>query len=127
MISSFCQLSGESTQVDKLPEACPHCHSKKFYKQADFKRSIGVSLVFIASVLSCILFYFRLNWFLVWSPMFLALILDRLFAKLSQNVAICYNCEHIYRGLSEEELAPLESFDLEIYDRFKYKNEHSEN
>jgi hypothetical protein len=60
------------------------------------------------------------NWFVFMSPMLVALFVDRYFAHKSKLAMICYKCSHIYRGLSEEQLEPVEAFDLEHYDRIHY-------
>ena len=121
---SFIRLAGQSTFTSKLPERCPECESKDFYKQSDFKRSIGVSLVGIASLATFVLMYMGYNWFLTWSPMLVVLFFDRILLQMRPVVAICYGCKHVFRGVSSEELEELDSFNLELYDRYKYKEEN---
>lgn len=122
---NFIQLVGNSTQSKEIPSQCPECNCKEFYKQSDFKRSLGLVLVSIASIATMVLMYMGYNWFIIWSPMLVVLIVDRVLLQMRPVVAICYNCKHILRGIPAEALDTLESFDLEIYDRYKYKEENS--
>lgn len=119
-------LSGKSSQVQALPQVCESCATKKFYKQPDFKRSIGVTVVTIASLVSFVMMAMGFDWFLFMSPMVVALIVDRFFAHTRPLAMICYQCAHIYRGLSEEQLKDVEAFDLETYDRIHYSERTGE-
>ncbi|MBP7843858.1 MAG: hypothetical protein KA116_03520 [Proteobacteria bacterium] len=119
-MSNFLGLSGDFKQCEHLPERCPHCSCKEFYKQSDFKRSLGITLVSISSLLTCVLFAMGYNWWLVWSPMFLTLIIDRSFHAIRPVVAICYDCSLIYRGLNPSDLDKIAGFSLDTYDRIQY-------
>jgi len=119
-------LSGPSTQVNSVPSSCEVCHGKKLYKQPDFKRSIGVTVVTVASLISFVMMGMGFDWFLFMSPMVIALIVDRYFAHTRPLALICYKCAHIYRGLSEEQLKASEVFDLETYDRIHYSERTGE-
>ncbi len=117
---NFIRLPGISHRVSKLPEQCPDCSSKAFFKQSDFRRSLGMTFVTIASILTFILMAMGYNWFLVWSPMLVVLIIDRTFYWIRPVVAICYNCESKFRGLDQSALDQIEGFDLETHDRIHY-------
>ncbi len=117
---SLLGLSGSSTQVTALPPKCEECGSSAFYKQPDFRRSIGVGVVTVASLLSFVLMGMGYDWFVFMSPMVAALVIDRVFAHTRKLALICYKCSHIYRGLNESDLANIEAFDLEHYDRIHY-------
>jgi hypothetical protein len=119
-------LSGKSSQVQIPPQICESCGAKKFYKQPDFKRSIGVTVVSLASLVSFVMMAMGFDWFLFMSPMLAALIVDRFFAYTRPLAMICYKCGHIYRGLSEEQLQAVETFDLETYDRIHYSERTGE-
>lgn len=121
-IEKFLQLSAPSSSTSiQLPERCPTCGCKEFYKQSDFKRSIGIWLVSIASILTSILMYMGYNWFIIWSPMFVLLFFDRIMNAIRPVAAICYQCKHVVRNVSKEDLEKIDGFELEIYDRYKYK------
>ncbi len=64
------------------------------------------------------------NWFIIWSPMFAFLIFDRSFYYTRPLVAICYRCKHVVRGISKVDLEETDGFELEIYDRYKYKEQN---
>lgn len=117
---NFIRLPGISHRVSKLPELCPECSCKIFFKQSDFRRSLGMGLVSVASILTFILMAMGYNWFLVWSPMLVVLIVDRGFYWIRPVVAICYNCEAKFRGLDQSALDVIEGFDLETHDRIHY-------
>jgi hypothetical protein len=117
---NFFRLSGDSIHCGQLPERCPQCGCKDFYKQSDFKRSLGLTAVGIASASTCVLFAYGFNWWTVWSPMLVALIVDRVCNYLSPVAALCYDCGLILRDLPETELAKISGFDLDTYDRHQY-------
>jgi len=115
------KLPGAASVVNEVPVTCSECGCREMYRQPDFRRSIGLWTVSVASVATVPLMVLGYDWLIIWSPMFLALILDRFFAWKSADVVICYECGQLFRGLSREQTAGLESFDLETYDRYRYK------
>ncbi len=120
-------LPGPSTLIQQLPTTCLECGCKDFYKQSDFRRSIGLTLVAIASVATFVLMYMGYNWFVVWSPMPLFLVFDRALYYLRPPILICYKCKHNFRGLTEKDLESIEAFDLEIHDRYEFQEEFKKN
>jgi hypothetical protein len=64
--------------------------------------------------------YLDANWWLIWSPMFAIVVIDRIFAATSPLAVLCYMCEHVHRGLKREDAARFPSFDLEMHDRLHY-------
>lgn len=126
-LSQVIGLPGPSSSIQELPGNCPLCECKDFYKQSDFRRSIGLTLVTIASIATFVLMYMGYNWFVVWSPMPLFLIFDRFLYYFRPPVLICYKCKHNFRGLSEKDLESIESFDLETHDRYEFQEEFKKN
>ncbi len=120
------QLSGSSKEVGEVPTSCSTCSCTDFYQQADFKRSIGVGLMVLASVLTCVLLYFDFGWWTVWSPMFILLGLDLILRKSTSTAVICYQCGLIHRGISKDKSLNVEGFDLERFDRIQYQNRNAE-
>lgn len=117
----FFKLPGPSTTVNTLPQACVACGGKELFIQPDFKRSIGLFVVSLASLITVILASMGFGWFVTWSPFFIFLILDRTLNRINPIAVLCYRCEHIHRGAPRKEaLAHFEAFDLEINDRYKY-------
>lgn len=115
------KLPGAASAVTEVPAACSFCGNRELYRQPDFRRSIGLWTVGIASAATVPLMVLGYEWLVIWSPMFLALALDRFFAWNSQDVVICYRCDHLHRGLSHGQAARFEAFDLETHDRYRYK------
>ncbi len=133
----WARLPGPSTHLSKTPSICPHCQGKEFFRQPDFKRSLGLSIVITASILTLFLEMISratfpdwspfAKWSLVWSPMLIALVVDRVFInRWADVVLICYKCEHIFRGLPLEQLEAFYPFDLEIHDRYRYAEQASQ-
>ncbi len=117
---SFLGLSGDAITAESVPETCPRCQKKHFYKQHDFKRSLGVGIVGLASLISFVMMGQGYNWFAFMSPMLVALIIDRIFSAQRPFALICYDCALIFRGLKWDQLKDVEDFDLEKYDRIHY-------
>jgi hypothetical protein len=120
LLRRFIQLSGNSVTTTELPQKCVHCECKDFFQQPDFKRSLGLWVVTLASISTFVLLYFRAGWWVTWSPMFFVLVVDRSFAFFSPKVLICYKCETVYRGISSKLLNQFAAFDLEKHDRYQY-------
>jgi len=117
---SFLQLPGPWTQTSQAPDCCASCTAPDLYRQPDFRRSFGLAIITIASLLTCVLFYYGCNWFLVWSPMLAVVLLDRVFAVFSPTVILCYQCGHVHRGPAKVDTEKYPVFDLEVYDRLHY-------
>ena len=103
------------------PAACKGCECKDLYWQPDFNRNVGLWIVGIASVATVPLMVLGYNWWIIWSPMFVALALDLLFRRLSSDAVICYRCGLIHRGLSQDVARSFPAFDLDTFDRYRYQ------
>lgn len=90
---------------------CPCCKRKDFYIQKDFNRKIGVVLFVIAAILSI--------WTYGISLIVLYLVDLFLFKKLG-NVASCYKCNTLFRGLANQ--SDIRPFDHEMNDRIVYSD-----
>ncbi len=121
------RLGGSSYFVQESPQVCKACGDRHLYKQNDFNRSLGLGLIVVASLATIVLQYFSLNWWAVWSPMFLILIIDRLFSYLSPLVVICYRCGALHRGLAREKVELYDAFDLDLNDRLIYSERNDPN
>lgn len=90
-------------------ETCPCCSRKDFYSQKDFNRMIGVSLFVLAAILS--IFTYGLS--------FVALyIADLLLFKKLSLIAVCYNCNTIFRKVKN--IKQIHPYDHEMNDRIVY-------
>jgi len=122
-MSSFFQLvqiRGDASSHVAKPQACAACGCNKLYVQSDFNRNIGLWMVGIASVLTVYFAYEGYNWWTTWSPMLAFLIVDRVLALVSPLVVICYQCEHLHRGLGKSIAQEFPGFDLDEHDRILY-------
>ncbi|MCY4643160.1 MAG: hypothetical protein OXB88_00935 [Bacteriovoracales bacterium] len=88
---------------------CPACGRKDFYAQKDFNRKIGVTLFIVAAITS------------IWTYglSFVALyLLDLLLFKKLGKIAICYNCQSIFRSIAN--MDDIHEYDHEMNDRIIY-------
>lgn len=119
MSTTVLGLRGDFVHQEKAPEIC-RCGCKRFYKQTDFNRNLGLGVVSIAAVATFILAFRGYSWLITWSPMPAALVLDFSLSKSRPNAVLCYKCGLIYRGVDNAQLAKVDDFNLEIYDLIKY-------
>ena len=117
---NWVKLPGASELVSAPPTKCSGCGGTHFYSQNDFKRGVGLWLVSLASVMTVVLAALGFNWWLIWSPMLVALLVDRFFFYASPIVVLCYRCGRIHRGLTRSQAESVAPFDLELSDRLLY-------
>ncbi|MBT3586789.1 MAG: hypothetical protein HN509_17895 [Halobacteriovoraceae bacterium] len=103
------KVSFDEKQVAGILEDCPCCQRKDFYSQKDFNRKIGVMLFVIAAILS--IWTYGLSFVVLY-------LFDFLLFKKLQKIAICYNCNTIFRSVTNIEEIP--GFDHEMNDRIVY-------
>lgn len=88
---------------------CPCCSRKDFYKQKDFNRKIGVALFVIAAVLS--IWTYGISFIVLY-------MMDLLLYRKLPEIAICYKCNSIFRGVSN--ILDIHGFNHEMNDRIVY-------
>jgi hypothetical protein len=118
-------LVGDSVDSTKIPDEC-RCGCKRFYKQTDFNRKLGLGIVGIASVATFFLAIEGYPWLITWSPMPMALVIDFSLSKSRPIAALCYKCGLIYRNVDKATLEQIEDFNLETYDLIKYPERQEE-
>ena len=101
---------------ENVVDQCAICGLDKLYVQTDFNRTLGVSILAVAAVLSMILFL--MDWvysaFLVFAAV---AALDGILFKIWPKVTICYRCHAQYRAVNpnpenkECELGLIEKYD----------------
>jgi len=126
-------VSGESTKLGcphcqqqiTIPEAaisgerinrCLVCPSTELYARKDFPQRLGVALVVIAVIGSCIAWA---NYQVLWTFAILfatALIDLGLYIVMGQSLT-CYRCHAQYRGFEDIELHG--GFDLDTHERYR--------
>ncbi|MGB0453207.1 MAG: hypothetical protein ACPGJV_05790 [Bacteriovoracaceae bacterium] len=113
---AHCEVCGHDTPIKfnqdhlsgKLCE-CPVCERKDFYSQKDFNRKIGVILFVIAAILS--IWTYGISFIVLY-------LFDLILYKKLGKIGICYNCQTIFRNISNIDSIP--SFDHEMNDRIIY-------
>jgi hypothetical protein len=88
---------------------CPVCERKDFYSQKDFNRKIGVGLFVIAAILS--IWTYGISFIVLY-------VFDLILFKYLGKIAICYNCQTIFRKV--ENIEQIHGFNHEMNDRIVY-------
>jgi hypothetical protein len=97
-------------------EECAFCGTREFFIQKDFNRRLGLFLVIISALVAFL--FMLLTTHLVGLPILLAVtLLDWWIYRRMRNVAVCYLCHTIYRGLPQSE--DHKGFYLGSEERFK--------
>lgn len=94
---------------------CPVCERKDFYSQKDFNRKIGVALFIVAAILS--IWTYGLSFVVLY-------VFDLILYRYLGKVAICYNCQTIFRNVENMEEIP--GFNHEMNDRIVYSGHNFE-
>jgi len=102
-------LSGWSLDDEKFIETCVVCGCRHLYRQRDFNRALGCSLVAIGAAL--------VPWTYGLSLVLLSLVDLVLFYRLPESV-VCYRCDTVYRDARPGERQ--NDFDLLKHDVVKY-------
>lgn len=87
---------------------CPHCGAAHVYRQKDFNRKLGITLLIIG---------IGLSFYTYGISLLLVTIIDWLLYKKVGEVGCCYLCESQFR--TSPEVKKLEPFDLELYDYYQ--------
>ncbi len=105
-----------ATEGGKLHQ-CLVCPCQELFLRKDFPQRVGVTIVVIGFVLSCIFWYFYSVWW-TFASLFAVAVIDLLLYLFVGEVLTCYRCGAMYRGLSGgvDNHGP---FDLETHERFR--------
>ncbi len=96
---------------------CLACPCKELFLRKDFPQRLGVTIVVIGFVVSCIAWYYYMLW-LTFVSLFAVAAIDLLLYFAVGEVLTCYRCGAMYRGLggNVENHGP---FDLETHEKFR--------
>lgn len=95
---------------------CLVCPSTDLYVRKDFPQRVGVALVAIGIVGSCIAWaYTQVFW--TFAILFASALADFLLYACVGNALMCYRCHALYRGV--EEMDSHGSFDLATHERHR--------
>lgn len=89
-------------------EPCPVCETEHVYKQKDFNRPLGVTLLLVGVAAA----YFTYGMSLLVVALF-----DWWLYRHVGDVGLCYRCQAQFRG--SEEVSRLEPFNLSYFDYYK--------
>jgi len=102
-------IDGWSQEDETSIESCVVCGCRHLYRQRDFNRALGCSLVAIGAVL--------VPWTFGLSLVVLSLVDLFLYYRLKESV-VCYRCDTVYRDARPGERQ--NDFDLLRHDVLKY-------
>lgn len=102
-------LSGWSTEDERYIETCALCECRHLYRQRDFNRALGCTLVAVGAAL--------VPWTYGLSLVVLSLVDLVLYYRLPESV-VCYRCDTVYRDARPGERQ--NEFDLLKHDVLKY-------
>jgi hypothetical protein len=90
---------------------CTVCGCDQLYRQRDFNRKLGIAIVAVAAVLAPFTRYLSLV---------AAALLDLLLYVRVGEIALCYHCAAIHRGL---QMGPgIAAYDLATHERFENRD-----
>ncbi len=98
------ELFKESFQFNQ----CPHCGAAHLYRQKDFNRKLGITLLAVG---------IGLSFFTYGISLLLVTIIDAWLYKKVGNVGCCYSCKSQFRN--SPKVDNLEPFDLELHDYYQ--------
>ena len=103
-------ISGE--RIDR----CLVCPSTDLFARKDFPQRLGVALVILGFVGSCIAWaYYQVFW--TFAILFLMALVDFVLSLVMGESLTCYRCHAQYRGV--QELERHGAFDLETHERYR--------
>ncbi len=100
---------------DKL-QRCLVCPSEELYVRKDFPQQLGVTIVVIGLVTSCIPWYNH-DWYGTFAVLFVTALIDAALYAVKGNLLQCYRCHAQYRGI--EGIDEQKPFDLEVHERHR--------
>ena len=90
-------------------DGCVSCGHRELFRQKDFPRALGITIVVVAAVLAPFTWYISLG---------VAAMLDALLYRWAPDVVVCYVCAAQHRGFPAQPKHP--HFDREIDERLKF-------
>jgi DNA-directed RNA polymerase subunit RPC12/RpoP len=97
-------------------EQCLVCPSTELFIRKDFSQRVGVSIVVLGFVVSCVTWYFYLPYW-TFGVLFATALIDVALYFAVPNCLNCYRCDAQYRGLGG--LDNHEQFNLETHERYR--------
>ncbi len=95
---------------------CLVCPSDELYVRKNFPQRLGLTIVVIGFMASCIPWYYR-NWWGTFAILSATALLDLLLFFLMGSLLQCYRCHAQYRGVAG--LENRDAFNLEIHEKYR--------
>ena len=102
--------------VDGQVRRCLVCPNTELFVRKDFPQRLGVAIVVLGCVLSCVTWYAHMVKE-TFGILFSTALVDVVLYTLMGNVLTCYRCQAEYREV--EGLDRHEAFNLETYERYR--------
>ena len=100
---------------DNRVHRCAVCDSTELFVRKDFPQRVGLTIVGVGLLLSCLTWLYYLVW-QTYAILFASALIDVLLYVLVGNVLACYRCHAEYRGTNDEDHG---AFDLEVHERHR--------
>lgn len=96
-------------------QVCPCCAGREFFVRKDFPQRLGLLIVIVAALASCVLYYRNLLLW-TWGVLAGAVVLDALLMLVTGRVTVCYRCRAELRGVKYN--PDHEGFDLATSEKY---------
>jgi DNA-directed RNA polymerase subunit RPC12/RpoP len=106
----------QGAYADGRLHRCLVCPSVDLFARKDFPQRVGVTIVVLGFVISCITWNFYLTYW-TFAVLFATAAIDVLLWFVVPNCLNCYRCDAQYRGLRG--LDQYQGFDLETHERYR--------
>jgi hypothetical protein len=95
---------------------CLVCPSADLYVRKDFPQQLGVAIVTVGLLASCVSWGFHMT-YLTFGILFATALIDVVLYLFVGDALMCYRCNAVYRGFEAEDQHG--AFDLEIHERHR--------
>jgi hypothetical protein len=102
----------------ELTEPCPVCGCQHLYRQRDFNRNLGLTVVVVAAVVGLVLSSLQGTMLPLVVCLIIASIIDAMIFSVLREVFVCYQCLTCFRGVQNAE--SIETYEQEIADGFDF-------
>jgi len=104
------------TSQSELGQQCRVCPSTDLFIRKDFSHRLGLAIVVLGFVVSCVTWYFYLV-VATFAVLFVTALIDIILYFFVGNVLTCYRCHAEYRDLDGLDLHS--PFNLETHERYR--------
>jgi len=110
------EVAAQAAGGGEVLSCCRVCGNEQIYVQKDFPHSLGLTIVAVAIVLSCVFYYWHwLVW--TWAVLIGSVLVDALLYWWVGTVRVCYRCQARYWGFAPN--PQHHPFELEIAEKYR--------